>query len=204
MPETLVTIVYLVAGILFIQSLGGLSAQESARRGNLFGMIGMALAVAVTAFGPHVTSYGVLIAALVVGGGIGAALAARVEMTAMPQMVAMLHSFVGLAAVLVGFGGTLAPSGLEGVEARIHEVEIYVGVFIGAVTFTGSVIAFGKLQGLIRQQAAADAGPPPDEPGRHAGLRVAGLAVRGRAARRGADAARDLHGDRVARSASTW
>ena len=160
MPETLVTIVYLVAGILFIQSLGGLSAQESARRGNLFGMIGMALAVGVTAVGPHVTSYGVLIVALVVGGGIGAALAARVEMTAMPQMVAMLHSFVGLAAVLVGFGGTLAPSGLEGVEARIHEVETYVGVFIGAVTFTGSIIAFGKLQGLIRSK-------PLLMPGRH-------------------------------------
>ena len=160
MPETLVTIVYLVAGILFIQSLGGLSAQESARRGNLFGMIGMALAVAVTAFGPHVTSYGVLIAALVAGGGIGAALAARVEMTAMPQMVAMLHSFVGLAAVLVGFGGTLAPSGLEGVEASIHAVETYVGVFIGAITFTGSIIAFGKLQGLIRSK-------PLLMPGRH-------------------------------------
>ncbi|MEO8677772.1 MAG: Re/Si-specific NAD(P)(+) transhydrogenase subunit beta [Vicinamibacterales bacterium] len=153
MPETLVTISYLVAGILFIQSLGGLSAQESARRGNLFGIIGMALAVGVTAFGPHVANYGVLIGMLVIGGGIGATLAARVEMTAMPQMVAMLHSFVGLAAVLVGFGGTLDPNNmLQGVEARIHEVETFVGVFVGAITFTGSVVAFGKLQGIIRSK----------------------------------------------------
>ncbi|MEY4634936.1 MAG: hypothetical protein RJA55_734 [Acidobacteriota bacterium] len=150
LPETLVTIAYLVAGILFIQSLGGLSKQESARRGNLFGILGMALAVGVTAFGPHAGNYAILIGALVVGGGIGAAMAARVEMTDMPQLVAMLHSFVGLAAVLVGFGGTLDPANvLVGVEATIHAVETYVGVFVGAITFTGSVIAFGKLQGLI-------------------------------------------------------
>ncbi|MFA5910263.1 MAG: Re/Si-specific NAD(P)(+) transhydrogenase subunit beta [Vicinamibacterales bacterium] len=150
MPETLVTIAYLAAGVLFILSLGGLSAQESARRGNLFGMIGMAMAVGVTAFGPHGSNYGVLIGALVVGGGIGATLAARVEMTSMPQLVAMLHSFVGLAAVLVGFGGTLDPTNtLTGVEATIHSVETFIGVFVGAVTFTGSIIAFGKLQGLI-------------------------------------------------------
>jgi len=153
LPETLVTIAYLVAGILFIFSLGGLSAQESARRGNLYGMIGMALAVGITAFGPHAASYGVLVGALVIGGGIGASLAARVEMTAMPQLVAMLHSFVGLAAVLVGFGGTLDPRNmLTGVEATIHEVETFIGVFVGAVTFTGSIIAFGKLQGIIRSK----------------------------------------------------
>jgi NAD(P) transhydrogenase subunit beta len=149
LPETLVTIAYLAAGILFIQSLSGLSKQESARRGNLFGILGMALAVGVTAFGPHAGNYGVLIGALVIGGGIGAAMAARVEMTNMPQLVAMLHSFVGLAAVLVGFGGTLAANTLTGVEASIHAVETFVGVFVGAVTFTGSIIAFGKLQGLI-------------------------------------------------------
>jgi len=150
LPDTLVTIAYLAAGVLFIQSLGGLSKQESARRGNLFGMLGMALAVGVTAFGPHAGNYGVLIGALVIGGGIGAALAARVEMTDMPQLVAMLHSFVGLAAVLVGFGGTLDSSTtLTGVEATIHAVETFVGVFVGAVTFTGSIVAFGKLQGLI-------------------------------------------------------
>jgi NAD(P) transhydrogenase subunit beta len=149
-PETFVTLAYLIAGVLFIFSLGGLSAQESARSGNLFGMIGMALAVLVTAAGPYVTGYGVLGPMLAVGAAIGAVLAARVEMTAMPQLVAMLHSFVGLAAVLVGLAGTVGPaSGLTGIEARIHEVETYIGVWIGAVTFTGSVIAFGKLQGLI-------------------------------------------------------
>src|SRR5689334_7534880 len=150
MPETLVTIAYLAAGILFIFSLGGLSAQESARRGNVFGMAGMLIAVLVTAFGPRVESYGVLSAALVTGGAIGAVLASRVEMTSMPQLVAILHSFVGLAAVLVGIATAMNHSvALYGIEARIHEVEIYVGVFVGAVTFTGSVVAYGKLQGVI-------------------------------------------------------
>ena len=150
MPETLVTIAYLAAGILFIFSLGGLSAQESARRGNVFGMAGMLIAVLVTAFGPRVESYTVLSGALLVGGAIGAVLASRVEMTSMPQLVAMLHSFVGLAAVLVGIATAMNHSvALYGIEARIHEVEIFVGVFVGAITFTGSVVAFGKLQGLI-------------------------------------------------------
>ncbi|HEX8029094.1 MAG TPA: Re/Si-specific NAD(P)(+) transhydrogenase subunit beta [Vicinamibacterales bacterium] len=150
MPETLVTIAYLAAGLLFIFSLGGLSAQDSARRGNAYGMIGMVIAVLFTAFGPRVESYSVLTAALVVGGGIGALLASRVEMTSMPQLVAILHSFVGASAVLVGIATALNHSQpLEGIEARIHEVEIFLGVFVGAVTFTGSVIAYGKLQGLI-------------------------------------------------------
>jgi NAD(P) transhydrogenase subunit beta len=150
MPETLVTIAYLAAGLLFIFSLGGLSAQESARRGNLLGMLGMLLAVAVTAFGPRVESYGVLSAALVVGGAIGAVLAARVEMTSMPQLVAILHSFVGASAVLVGIATSINHTQvLGGVEARIHEIEIFLGVFVGSVTFTGSVVAYGKLQGLI-------------------------------------------------------
>jgi proton-translocating NAD(P)+ transhydrogenase subunit beta len=153
MPVSLVTVSYLVAGLLFIFSLAGLSAQESARRGNLYGIAGMLIAVLVTAFGPGVANYGVLIAALVVGGSMGAVLAARVEMTAMPQMVAMLHSFVGLAAVLVGFGATLDPNQhLTGVEARIHEIETFVGVWVGAITFTGSIVAFGKLQGIIRSK----------------------------------------------------
>ena len=150
MPETLVTIAYLAAGILFIFSLGGLSAQESARRGNVFGMLGMVIAVLVTAFGPRVDSYAVLTAALLIGGAIGATLAARVEMTSMPQLVAILHSFVGAAAVLVGIATAINHTQvLGGIEARIHETEIFVGVFVGAVTFTGSVIAYGKLQGLI-------------------------------------------------------
>jgi H+-translocating NAD(P) transhydrogenase subunit beta len=150
MPETLVTIAYLVAGLLFIFSLGGLSAQESARRGNMFGMLGMVIAVVVTAFGPRVDGYTVLTGALVIGGAIGAMLAARVEMTSMPQLVAILHSFVGLAAVLVGIATSMDHSkALYGVEEKIHNSEIFIGVFVGAVTFTGSVIAFGKLQGLI-------------------------------------------------------
>jgi len=150
MPQTLVTVVYLVAALLFILSLGGLSAQQSARRGNLFGIAGMILAIAVTALGPGVSRYGVLGGALVIGGAIGAVVAVRVAMTAMPQMVAMLHSFVGVAAVLVGVAGTLDPLlRLAGAEARIHEIETYVGVVVGAITFTGSVIAFGKLQGIL-------------------------------------------------------
>ena len=150
MPETLVTIAYLAAGLLFIFSLGGLSAQESARRGNLFGMTGMVVAVLVTAFGPRVDSYMVMTVALVIGGAIGAVLAARVGMTSMPQLVAILHSFVGAAAVLVGIATALDHGvPLAGIERRIHDTEIFIGIFVGAVTFTGSVIAFGKLQGLI-------------------------------------------------------
>jgi NAD(P) transhydrogenase subunit beta len=150
MPTTLVTVVYLAAAILFILSLGGLSAQESARRGNLFGIAGMMLAIVATALGPRVTSYGVLGIAMLAGGAVGAVVAVRVAMTAMPQLVAMLHSFVGLAAVLVGVAGTLDPlTRLVGVEARIHEVETFVGVLVGAVTFTGSIFAFGKLQGIL-------------------------------------------------------
>ena len=162
MSETLVTVAYLGAGLLFIFSLAGLSAQESARRGNLYGMAGMLIAVLVTAFGPRVDSYTVLGGALVVGGAIGATLASRVEMTSMPQLVAILHSFVGAAAVLVGIATALDHSVARyGVEARIHEVEIFVGVFVGAVTFTGSVVAYGKLQGLIGSK-------PLLLPGRHA------------------------------------
>jgi NAD(P) transhydrogenase subunit beta len=150
MPQTLVTVAYLVAALLFILSLGGLSGQESARRGNLFGIAGMVLAIVVTTLGPRVTGYGVLAPMLLVGGAIGAFVAVRVAMTAMPQMVAMLHSFVGLAAVLVGVAGTLDPvTHLVGAEARIHEVETLVGVLVGAVTFTGSIVAFGKLQGIL-------------------------------------------------------
>ena len=150
MPETLVTIAYLAAGLLFIFSLGGLSKQESARRGNLLGMAGMVIAVLVTAFGPRVDSYMVMTVALVVGGAIGALLAARVGMTSMPQLVAILHSFVGAAAVLVGLATTLDHSQVfTGIERRIHDTEIFVGILVGAITFTGSVVAFGKLQGLI-------------------------------------------------------
>lgn len=156
MPESLTTVAYLFAGILFILSLGGLSSQETARRGNIYGILGMALAIIVTALNPILakdvdgSAYQVLLPVFAVGGVIGAVLAARVAMTSMPELVAILHSFVGAAAVLVGYASYLDPSlHLSGVEHTIHEVEVFVGVFIGAVTFTGSVVAFGKLRGLI-------------------------------------------------------
>ncbi|HEY0707089.1 MAG TPA: Re/Si-specific NAD(P)(+) transhydrogenase subunit beta [Polyangia bacterium] len=150
MPQSLATIAYLAAGLLFIFSLNGLSHQSTARRGNLLGIGGMAIAVLMAALSPQVSNYGVLFVALAIGGVIGAVLAARVAMTSMPQLVAILHSFVGAAAVLVGFATYLDPRvSLTGVEATIHEIEIYVGTFVGALTFTGSVVAFAKLQGVI-------------------------------------------------------
>ena len=150
MTEGLLTAAYIVAAVLFILSLGGLSNQESARRGNIYGMTGMLIAVAATVLSVQVSSYGVLSIAIVMGAVIGTIVAKRVEMTGMPQLIAMLHSFVGLAAMLVGFASYLDPaSHFEGAEKTIHEVEIYLGILIGAVTFTGSVIAFGKLQGVI-------------------------------------------------------
>jgi NAD(P) transhydrogenase subunit beta len=152
-PESLVTVAYLVAGVLFIMSLSGLSAQGTAARGNLYGIVGMAIAAVATAVGPRVGGYPLLAGAMAAGSAIGVVLAARVEMTAMPQLVAILHSFVGAAAVLVGLGGTLDPDAVHtGVEATIHQVETFIGVFVGAITFTGSVIAFAKLQGVIRSK----------------------------------------------------
>jgi len=152
---------YLAASVLFILSLGGLSRPETARRGNVYGMIGMAIAILATLSMDRVTSYGAIIAAMAVGGTIGIVIARRVVMTDMPQLVAILHSFVGLAAVLVGFASYLDESiALTGVERTIHETEIYLGVLIGGVTFTGSIIAFGKLQGIVRSN-------PLMLPGRH-------------------------------------
>jgi len=153
MPQSLVTVAYLTAGLLFILSLGGLSAQASARRGNLYGIVGMLIAIAATALAPGRSNNLLLAGMIAIGGGIGALVASRVQMTAMPQLVAILHSFVGLAAVLVGVSTTLNPgAALTGVEARIHEVETFLGVFIGAVTFTGSIVAYGKLQGVLKSQ----------------------------------------------------
>ncbi len=150
MSTGMVAAAYIIAGVLFILSLGGLSHQETSRRGNLFGMVGMAIAIIATVASEQVSGLGIIIAMMLVGGTIGAIVASRVEMTQMPQLVAIMHSFVGLAAVLVGFSSYLDPtSHLQGAEKTIHEVEIYLGVLIGAVTFTGSVIAFGKLQGVI-------------------------------------------------------
>lgn len=151
MSEGIVTASYVGATILFILALGGLSNQETARRGNLFGMIGMAVALIATIAG--VTgNMGILVGGLVLGGAIGLILAKRVQMTEMPELVAMLHSLVGLAAVLVGFANFMDPERLShysGVELTIHDVETYLGILIGAVTLSGSIIAFGKLSGKI-------------------------------------------------------
>jgi NAD(P) transhydrogenase subunit beta len=141
---------YIAASILFILSLGGLSAQTTARRGNYYGMLGMAIAILATVLSGQVTAYPILLGALLIGGSIGAIAAARVEMTQMPELVALMHSLVGMAAVLVGYASFMDHSStLSGVEKTIHELEIYIGIFIGAVTFSGSVIAFGKLCGKI-------------------------------------------------------
>src|SRR6185503_4225969 len=148
MSPTLVTAAYLVAAVLFILSLSGLSGQETARRGNAYGIAGMLIAVAVTALSRDL-NFGVLSGAIALGALIGAVLAARVAMTSMPELVAILHSFVGLAAVLVGVATYLGSSEPfpSQTEAVIHELEVYVGVFVGAITFTGSIVAFGKLRG---------------------------------------------------------
>jgi NAD(P) transhydrogenase subunit beta len=149
---SLATVAYLGAAILFILSLGGLSNPETSRRGNLYGVIGMALAVIATIVGPRVAAAGVpwIIAALVIGGGIGLYAAKTVKMTQMPELVALMHSLVGLAACLVGFASYVDTSiQYTGAEKVIHEVEIYLGILIGAVTFSGSLIAFGKLNGKI-------------------------------------------------------
>jgi NAD(P) transhydrogenase subunit beta len=149
MSNNLLTVAYIAASALFILSLAGLSNQETARKGNTFGIAGMLIAFIATAVS-SVSAYGLLTGVFLPGAIVGAILASRVAMTSMPELVAILHSFVGLAAVLVGFANYLSPdSSLQGVEATIHEIEIYIGVFIGAITFTGSIIAFGKLRGII-------------------------------------------------------
>lgn len=161
MTDSLVTVSYIAATVLFILALGGLSNQESARRGNLYGMMGMGIAIVATVFSGRVDSYVVLILAMLIGGAIGLQLARKVEMTQMPELVAILHSLVGFAAVLVGYANFMDPSiELIGAEKSIHEVEIYLGILIGAVTMSGSVVAFGKLCGKI-------GGQPVLLPGRH-------------------------------------
>lgn len=174
----------IAASVLFILSLGGLSNQESAKRAVWYGIVGMAIAVLFQAFGPGVANYGAMLATTIIGAAIGVAVAMRVEMTGMPQLVAALHSFVGLAAVLVGMNAEMerlrvaglkaAGESLEGLAAFAHKVstktpaeiaflkgEVALGVFIGAVTFTGSIVAFGKLAGKID-------GSPRQLPGGHA------------------------------------
>src|SRR3954463_2482799 len=154
MSPTLLTVSYLAATILFVLSLGGLSNPESSRRGNLYGMIGMAIAVLATVFGPQVTgsAYPWIVGAMAVGATIGLYAARFVKMTQMPELVALMHSLVGLAAVLVGYANYIDPAAsaaFQGAEKTIHQLEIYVGVLIGAVTFSGSLIAFGKLSAKI-------------------------------------------------------
>jgi len=164
MSSGLQTAFYIASAVLFILALGGLSHPETARRGNVYGITGMALALIATIFmGDQVQGAGYvwLGIAMIVGGGIGLFLAVKVQMTEMPELVAILHSFVGMAAVLVGYAGYFDPSlALSGAAMVIHEIEIYLGVLIGAVTFTGSVVAFGKLKGIITSK-------PLCLPGRH-------------------------------------
>ena len=196
MSEGMVSAAYVVASVLFILSLGGLSNQETSRRGNVFGIVGMAIAIVATVLSPGVTGYGVLVPMMVLGALLGAFVAMRVEMTQMPQLVAALHSFVGLAAVFIGlnadielgvveaakeaaatagealpefsgFAETLAKK--TGVEISIMKVEVFLGIFIGAITFTGSVVAFGKLEGRI-------SGKPLILPHRHL-LNLAGIVL---------------------------
>jgi len=141
---------YIAATILFILALGGLSNQETARRGNWYGIIGMVIALVATILGVVTEHYTILMIALLLGGSIGLVLARRVQMTQMPELVAILHSLVGMAAVLVGFANFMGHStGFAGVELTIHNIETYLGILIGAVTFSGSVVAFGKLSGRI-------------------------------------------------------
>ncbi|NJN38098.1 MAG: Re/Si-specific NAD(P)(+) transhydrogenase subunit beta [Acaryochloridaceae cyanobacterium CSU_3_4] len=168
MTNSLVTVAYIAASALFILSLAGLSNQETARKGNVYGILGMVIALGATALSAEVTSYSTLLAMVVPGAILGAIVASRVAMTSMPELVAILHSFVGLAAVLVGIANYLQPgSGLSGAEESIHHIEIYLGVFIGAVTFTGSIVAFGKLRAIISSK-------PLMLPARH-GLNIAML-----------------------------
>ncbi|MGR5450139.1 Re/Si-specific NAD(P)(+) transhydrogenase subunit beta [Vibrio sp. PNB22_3_1] len=156
MSAGLVQAAYIIAALFFILSLAGLSKQESARNGNYYGIAGMAIALIATIFSPNAEGFVWVIIAMVIGGSIGIHYAKKVEMTQMPELVAILHSFVGMAAVLVGYNSYLEPpvavsTDLAGMHAEhvIHLVEVFLGVFIGAVTFTGSVVAFGKLRGTI-------------------------------------------------------
>ncbi|HYC38277.1 MAG TPA: Re/Si-specific NAD(P)(+) transhydrogenase subunit beta [Usitatibacter sp.] len=174
MSAGLATVAYIAAIILFILSLGGLSHPETSRRGNLYGILGMAIAVGATVLGPRVSATGLawIAAALVVGGGVGLYLARTVRMTQMPELVAFMHSLVGLVAVLVGYASYVDPGatgGMSRAEVAIHHVEVYVGVLIGAVTLSGSVIAFGKLSARI-------SGKPLLLPSRHL-LNLAALVV---------------------------
>jgi len=174
MTTSLSTVSYIAATILFILCLGGLSNPETSRRGNLYGIIGMTIAVLATIFGPQVTTAGLpyIVGAMAIGACVGLYAARVVKMTQMPELVALMHSLVGLAAMLVGYANFVDPAvsvGMTPAERVIHEIEMYLGVLIGAVTFSGSVIAFGKLSARI-------SGKPVLLPGRHL-INLVGLLV---------------------------
>ena len=168
--DGMLTVAYLAAGVLFIRSLAGLSKQETARRGNVYGMVGMGVAVVIASvawlsggFEGRELGLSMLVGAVLVGGGVGAVLARRVEMTGMPELVAILHSFVGLAAVMVGISSYLAPRGgshTDEVTRIVHIGEVWVGIAVGAITLTGSIVAWAKLKGTL-------SGKPLLLPGRH-------------------------------------
>jgi NAD(P) transhydrogenase subunit beta len=167
MSANVVALLYLVSGVLFIMALRGLSHPETSRQGNMFGMIGMTIAIVTTLFAAPPSSFGswvMIVAGLGIGGGIGAVTAKRIAMTAMPQLVAAFHSLVGLAAVLVAAAALYAPDAFGiGAPGHIHVgslIEMSLGVAIGAITFTGSIVAFTKLQGLV-------SGAPVVFPGQH-------------------------------------
>jgi len=174
MTSSISTVAYIGATILFILCLGGLSNPETSRRGNLYGIIGMTIAVLATIFGPQVTTAGLpyIVGAMAIGACVGLYAARVVKMTQMPELVALMHSLVGLAAMLVGYANFVDPAvsvGMTPAERVIHEIEMYLGVLIGAVTFSGSVIAFGKLSARI-------SGKPVLLPGRHL-INLVGLLV---------------------------
>ncbi|MCK6441255.1 NAD(P)(+) transhydrogenase (Re/Si-specific) subunit beta [Elstera cyanobacteriorum] len=174
MSENLSALLYLAASVLFVLSLRGLSSPQTARQGNLFGILGMAIAILTTLAGPHVLSYWLIIVGILIGGAVGSFIAWRIEMTALPQLVAAFHSLVGLAAVFVAFAAFAAPDGYGITDAGgiklISRIEMAVGLAIGAVTFTGSIIAFGKLQALI-------SGKPLVFPGQHLLNAALGVAI---------------------------
>ncbi len=155
MSQGMVTAAYIVAAILFILSLAGLSKQESAKNGVYFGMAGMAIALVATIFSEAASGFGWIVIAMAAGAAIGIYKARKVEMTQMPELIALLHSFVGLAAVLVGYNSLFEPGDVAADMHTIHLVEVFLGVFIGAVTFTGSIVAFGKLNGKISSKPLA-------------------------------------------------
>lgn len=171
MSEGMITGSYILAALLFILTLAGLSNQETSRKGNWFGIVGMAIALIATIANPSVDAAGAIIVAMVIGAVIGAKVALKVEMTEMPELVAILHSFVGAAAVLVGINSYIDHGVMTGTLLNIHLVEVFLGVFIGAVTLTGSVVAFGKLRGLVDSK-------PLMLPGRHK-MNLAALVVSG-------------------------